>query len=1240
MTRATLRFAITSIAVTLAMLHIAVLANPARAQSARATASWGPIGPGGGGGFASSGVSPVNPNVAIVTSDVGGIYLTTDGGATWSPRNDHLAISGGGAWVYSILGDVVFEPTTGTTVYVGEHKSTDSGANFMRGDPNAPALAVAMDPANSSILYAGDPFGHVMKKVDPGGWSTPTTITAAGCSAPSINAMVVPIGSSTTVLAATSCGLWKSTDSGANYALTAGTGLPGGGLRGINKMVQDPTSLNPIYVAMSSPLNRYVAGAAWDGGVYKSVDGGTTWVAVNGSNDPLISPNPSFETNTDSDPNMPDLWLPAPLPTGLMNGAVAKDCANAAPGFGSCSLKMTTGTGTVISGAHTNFISVIAGARYYFSMMAKVTASGGGPGKDLMPRVFWFHDISGTPANLPSGVNFANLTEVNLVDTPDWKYFEKNTTAPSDALFAAFDFYVSNPGVTVRVDAVDFHETTALPRAADFTEFTSDRSGVLYAAPLEYNIYSSDESIDGVWKSSNGGADWVKVLRTIFSPNVTYTRAPEKSRYFSLAADSLSCGRTAATKQIVYFGTGLWLFKSVDAGANWTQVDSVQPPGLQSFVGALNGIGVTQITLDSRQPNRIYYGDIDNWMLVSRDLDDPNTDSAHPTFTMEAPADLITGSSPVVAGDAATSIVVDPLDSNHIFVGFAKSKLVTPSAVPSGVAEAHFNTGTSSWDWDPSTLKAVGTGTSATGGIDLALDPNGAMLYAAVLNSGGSGLYKRALNPPSSGWSSLGTAGFNPAPSNGTAFRIRKSPTSSLLFVGYGYPEAGLGGQPAGDTGVWVSDLSAGGGGGSVWKGITVSGSAPDASGCGGTVLGMQGEPVTALLPVGSRTLYAATYAAGLGGTHGGLYRADCNDATCSASTSWSWCKVITQANVTGIAISPQNPKVLYATVSQAFAVADQSGQQAGLWMSRNSGAPGSWKFVPSTGLENLTSLTVTAWPDDPTLTNEPNTLYAGNFGSGVFQGKVTCNPPSVPPDMSNPDGDLDGISDYCDNCPYTANANQADADRDGVGDACPGPVAAYNFDAGSGTVLQDVSGHGNNGTFSGPTWVAGHAGQALSFSGNSFVTVPDSATLSLTPGTGVTLEAWVYPTQSPLWSDVVYKYNDIYYLDTNNGKPATNGTYAMGHPSPLVGPTALQLSTWSHIAGTYDGSMLRVYKDGVQVNSKTVALGNVKTSNFPLTLGGDSGNGQYFVGRIDEVRVYNRALSPAEILLDKANPP
>jgi hypothetical protein len=81
-----------------------------------------------------------------------------------------------------------------------------------------------------------------------------------------------------------------------------------------------------------------------------------------------------------------------------------------------------------------------------------------------------------------------------------------------------------------------------------------------------------------------------------------------------------------------------------------------------------------------------------------------------------------------------------------------------------------------------------------------------------------------------------------------------------------------------------------------------------------------------------------------------------------------------------------------------------------------------------------------------------------------------------------------------------------------------------------------------------------------------------------------------------------------------------------------------LPVNNWSHLAMTYDGSTLRLYVDGTQVSSRAIT-GNIAASAQPLRIGGNAVWGEYFKGLIDEVRIYRRALTPAQIQSDMTTP-
>ncbi len=203
------------------------------------------------------------------------------------------------------------------------------------------------------------------------------------------------------------------------------------------------------------------------------------------------------------------------------------------------------------------------------------------------------------------------------------------------------------------------------------------------------------------------------------------------------------------------------------------------------------------------------------------------------------------------------------------------------------------------------------------------------------------------------------------------------------------------------------------------------------------------------------------------------------------------------------------------------------------------------------------------------------------------------------------------------------------------------GLVAAYSFNEGSGVQTHDSSGQNNTGTIAGATWTAsGRYGAALSFNGtNAWVTVADANSLDLT--NGLTIEAWVNPTIGSGWRSVVMKETSgglAYALYSANSSSRPEGYVHTSSDMGVAGTSAVALNTWTHLALTYDGTTLRIYANGVLVKSTAVA-GVAATSASPLRIGGDSVWGEYFKGLIDEVRVYNRPLSAAEIQLDMTTP-
>ena len=207
------------------------------------------------------------------------------------------------------------------------------------------------------------------------------------------------------------------------------------------------------------------------------------------------------------------------------------------------------------------------------------------------------------------------------------------------------------------------------------------------------------------------------------------------------------------------------------------------------------------------------------------------------------------------------------------------------------------------------------------------------------------------------------------------------------------------------------------------------------------------------------------------------------------------------------------------------------------------------------------------------------------------------------------------------------------------------GLVAAYSFDEGAGTAAADNSGNGNTGSLvGGAAWsTTAKFGAAASFDGtNDRVDIADSNTLDLT--SGMTLEAWVRPTANSSYRTVMLKEvsgelaYSLYAADSDHGGRPSGWNRSANISRFSDGTSALPLNTYSHIAVTYNGSALVFYVNGVATRT-TAATGNIQTSTMPLRIGGNTVWGEYFQGQIDEVRVYNRALSPSEIQTDMVTP-
>ncbi|NCT95011.1 MAG: HYR domain-containing protein [Chitinophagaceae bacterium] len=162
-------------------------------------------------------------------------------------------------------------------------------------------------------------------------------------------------------------------------------------------------------------------------------------------------------------------------------------------------------------------------------------------------------------------------------------------------------------------------------------------------------------------------------------------------------------------------------------------------------------------------------------------------------------------------------------------------------------------------------------------------------------------------------------------------------------------------------------------------------------------------------------------------------------------------------------------------------------------------------------------------------------------------------------------------------------------------------------------------------------------AAGALNLDGvNDFISIPNAA--SLNPAAAITLEAWIFPTDSltPVQS-VVAKSTDItrgyIFPRTDDGwKSFSFYLNIEGLGWRIISATYDKINRWNHVAATYDGFFMKIYLNG-ELKSTLAVAGNIATNSNAVTIGTQLGvGGEYFKGNVDEIRIWNRALDKCEI--------
>lgn len=203
--------------------------------------------------------------------------------------------------------------------------------------------------------------------------------------------------------------------------------------------------------------------------------------------------------------------------------------------------------------------------------------------------------------------------------------------------------------------------------------------------------------------------------------------------------------------------------------------------------------------------------------------------------------------------------------------------------------------------------------------------------------------------------------------------------------------------------------------------------------------------------------------------------------------------------------------------------------------------------------------------------------------------------------------------------------------------------VLHLSFDEGAGSVAKDSSKFKNDCALKGnPKWIDGKFGKSLELDGKTWGEVPDSDSLDLTGA--MTIEAWVKlygggeGTQSAVekgsaWIDGEYNLAALY----------SNGTILQMKDLPEecnddnVG-SSIQDNNWHFLVGMWDGGTIKLYIDG-KLDKEMACAGTLLTNNEPLFIGARGGTQRFIIGALDEIKVYNYALSESELARDMESP-